>query len=280
MKPFRPLLALLCFALPAVADAEQAAVPESVIDHYLRDTDNDPTGLLLAPAEGGVFGLISVQLHAWYPELDGKLTTDGNIIDSGVDLALDDNELTAMPVVTIDILFFGFRLDGYSLKFTGTNQLNRSFTINGTTFQVNERVDSSIRIDNFRFMTVFTIVKAGPVKFALDLGVNTLFVDGTFTGENAGTASRSETLPVPVVGFIVNAKAGPVLFELDVSGMHATYNGDGGTLIDARFMVGFSFLKIVSVHIGYRHVFVDAAIDDWSIDVRLSGFFIGIALSF
>ena len=62
--------------------------------------------------------------------------------------------------------------------------------------------------------------------------------------------------------------------------MHATYNGDGGTLIDARFMVGFSFLKIVSVHIGYRYVFVDAAIDDWSIDVRLSGFFIGIALSF
>jgi hypothetical protein len=106
------------------------------------------------------------------------------------------------------------------------------------------------------------------------------FFDGRLEGDSSGTATESAIVPIPVLGILARAKIGPVLLELDVTGLVIDYGEIRGTTFDARFSVGYTFLKVVAVRAGFRIVTIDGEAEDIDIDARLSGFFVGASVQF
>ena len=90
----------------------------------------------------------------------------------------------------------------------------------------------------------------------------------------------SAPVPVPALGVLGQAKFGPVLLEVEVSGLTASYGDFDINYIDAQASVGVQFLKIVAVRAGYRMVWIDGTIEGYSVDGLLDGFFVGASLNF
>lgn len=272
--------AILLFSFSCLAPVVAAAEDETPLSHTIDDyLDGRPP--LLAPETGGLLGVFQAQLHLWAPELTGDLTVEaGLVLDLESDLGIDDTELTVVPQFQLKLLGLGLRFDAFFLKFDGSSLLSRTFTFGGATFQLNEQISTELGIDQFRLMFLIPLIDAGNVALSVQIGAAGLFLDGTVVGATTGSASRSEEIVIPLVGAVLQAKLGPVMLEVDVLGMTIDYNGPSGTIIDLRISVGTTFLEVVALHVGYRHIVIEGEGAGFFLDVTLAGFFIGVSVQF
>lgn len=279
MGPFRVLVTLLVLA--AAARAGNTSLEYS-IDSYLAEQPRLPDEPLLASSSfGGLTGWFAARLSAWYPKIDGTVASQGEMVDVGQELGLDDRELAPLGRLDFRFLGVGIRLDAYHVSYSGNGQINRTFTFQGATFQIGEPVSTDLEITQGRFMFLLPLVDTTPFMIALEGGVSIFHLQGTITGNTAGRANGEATVPLPAFGVLMQSKLGPVLMELDVLGFSLIYDGNGGKYIDISASVGISIFKFGSAHIGYRHVIFDGGSrDDVQVDVTLSGFFIGIGVQF
>ncbi|MGQ0613581.1 MAG: hypothetical protein ACT4PV_07595 [Planctomycetaceae bacterium] len=234
-----------------------------------------------APATGGLFGWIIPQVYVWFPFLKGDMDTgDGERVDFRDDLGLDEGELTVMPQLQVSLGSLGFRFSAFFARFEGSGRIDRTFTFGGISFPVSEEVTSEVRIDNYRLLSFYPIVRTDFFTLALQGGISFFHVEGTVTGATTGRASDSASLPLPMGGVVLQAKIGRFLLEADIAGFTIDFGDIGATFLDAQASLGFIVFKVVAVRVGYRHLLLDAHADEFSIDVTLSGFFAGLSFQF
>jgi hypothetical protein len=285
----RSMLVLVLLAATAAAAPRPAAGPRDGLaaavaayerDAELRALDLGPQRLLSAAAGGGPFGWLHLRVGFWYPALSGDMAADGERLDFRSDLGLSENEGAVVPEILFSLGSLGFRLDAFSLQYEGENEITRSFTFGGVTFQISEDVASRVRINHLRLLGTLALVRTDFLELRLQGGVAIFDLDGRVTGSISGTSTASGTIPIPVVGVLVQAKVSRLLFEVDVTGLTVDFGDVEGTTLDARVAVGLTFLKVAAVRVGYRIVVVDGSAGDLALDGTLDGFFVGLSVSF
>jgi hypothetical protein len=284
-KLMRCLTSLLLLAAAAAAQtglvpaapAREASPRELAVEDFLRD-HRDP--MLLAPASGGLLGWIAVRADAWYPRLDGKFSdTAGDTIEAG-ELNLDTNTWGPAAEVTLTPSRFFFRFDFYHARFAGSSTIERTFSFGGVTFPVSEDVDSRVRIENYRFLSGFAVVKTAPFRLYVMLGLGYYHLEGRVVGSVSGTAEQSLDVPAPLLGLLAQAKVTRFLFELEVSGLSISFSDVGADYVDVKASVGVTIFKVAMLRAGYRYVLLNGYASDFDVDVTLDGFFLGAGVQF
>jgi len=279
----RSILALALLAPWAFARSDAPTPREAAVESYLGQADVgtfDSHRFVHAPAGGGIVGWLSVRAYYWLPSLDGDMRSGGERLDFEDDLGIDESEGGVMPQVVLTFGPFSLKADAFFLEFEGSTTTTRTFTFGGVPFTISEDVDSSLRIDNYRLLSMFRLIHGKSVNLALIGGVSVFDFDGRVTGSVSGTASESGTVPIPVGGVLLQVEAGRFLFEVDVVGLTIEYGDIEATVLDAQVVVGVTVFKVVAVRAGYRYMLVDAVVDAFSIDATLDGFFAGVSVQF
>jgi hypothetical protein len=281
----RCLLSLLLLAALAAAEtgltpaapAREPSPREVAVESFVRDT-REP--MVLAPASGGLLGWIAVRADAWYPRLDGKFSSLGGDIVDTAELNLDTNAWGPAAEVTLTPGRFFFRFDFYTVRFEGDSSLSRTFSFGGISFTINEDVNARVRIDNFRFLSGFAVVKTAPFRLYVLLGLGYYHLEGRVVGSQSGEAEESLDIPAPLIGLLAQAKVSRFVFEVEVSGLTVSFSDVGADYIDIKASVGIQFLKVAMARVGYRYVLLNAHVSDFDVDVRLDGFFVGAGVQF
>lgn len=282
MRCLTSLLLLAAWAsaetgLVPAAPARERSPKEIAVESFVRDT-REP--MILAPASGGLLGWIAVRADAWYPQLDGKFSSFGGDIVDAAELNLDTNNWGPAADVTLTPGRFFFRFDFYQVRFEGDSTLSRTFTFGGQTFTINEDVYSRVRIDNYRFLSGFAVVKTAPVRLYILLGLGYYHLEGRVEGSVTGSAEESLDIPAPLIGLLFQAKVTRFLFELEASGLSVSFSDVGADYIDIKASVGITLFKVAAVRLGYRYVLLNGYVSDFDVDVTLDGFFVGAGVQF
>jgi opacity protein-like surface antigen len=284
-KLMRCLICVLLLAAWAAAGTRLApATPTSepsprelAVDRFVEDAR---APMVLAPASGGLLGWIALRVDAWYPRLDGHFSdTGGDIIDAA-ELNLDTNTWGPGAELTLTPSRFFFRFDFYQVSFEGDTTLSRTFTFGGISFTINEDVNARVRVDNYRFLSGFAVVKTAPFRLYVLLGLGYYHLEGRVAGNVSGSAEQSLDVPAPLIGVLAQAKLTRFLFELEVSGLSVSYSDVGADYIDVKASVGITLFKVAMVRAGYRYVLINAHVSDFDADMTLDGFFVGAGVQF
>lgn len=281
----RFLLPLLFAAATAAASDHARRTPVGrEVEAYLAEADlvtMSSDRLLSAAAQGGVMGWGSFRVDVWFPSLDGSLSDPGGAdVDVSTELGLDETEGVVVPRALVSLGGVGFLIDAYRFETEGSGTISGTFSFGGIDFTVNEDVQADIDLTNLRGFLTVPVFSTDFVRISLLGGITYYDINVTVTGELSGTGSVSAPVPVPALGVLGQAKIGPLLLELEVSGLAAAYGDFDISYIDAQASVGFQFLKIVAVRAGYRIVSIDGTIEGYNVDGVLDGFFVGASVNF
>ncbi|MHC4960299.1 MAG: porin family protein [Planctomycetota bacterium] len=233
-------------AVPTTAQAAEAQEPDADLDQAIHGYLQGETPLIAA-AHGGLFGFVSVQLNAWYPELDGDIKTGTKT------QAIKESEFVVLPVVTFNISKFGGRIDGFTSKFTAPT--------------------SEVKIDQIRALFLWSFLNTRTLSLTAEAGLIATLVDVTITG-----TSSSEDFVLPALGLLFEAKVLMFMFEVELTG--ATL-GSGETVVDFRAAAAWAILKFGALRVGYRQIYMDLDSNGTALSsANLGGFFVGIGFQF
>lgn len=280
------LALLLAAASAAAADGARKTPVGRAVESYLAEVDLVPIpdaseAYLCAAAQGGVMGWGSFRLDVWLPTLDGTLSdASGNSVDISDDLGADTTEGVVVPRALVSLGGIGFLVDAYRFQTEGDGTLTGTFTFGGVTFTATEDVHVDVDFTNVRGLMTVPVFSTDVLRISLLGGISYYDFNVTVTGQLSGTGSVSAPVPVPLVGVLGQAKFGPLLLELEVSGLTANYGDFDISYLDLQASVGFQFLKIVAVRAGYRIVAIDGTLEGYSVDGTLDGFFVGASVNF
>ncbi len=282
----RLLLPLLLVAAPAFAAGGASKTPVSrAVEAYLADGPLLPMpatsdAYLSAAAQGGVMGWASLRLDVWFPSLDGDLNDEAGNSASLGDLGIEDTEVVLVPRALLSFGGVGLLIDAWKFETDGNGTINDTFTFGGIDFTVSENVQTDVDIMNVRGLMTLPIVHTDFLRISLLGGISYYDFNVTVTGETSGTGSVTAPVPVPLAGILGQAKFGPLLLEVEVSGLTFDYGDYDINYLDLQASVGITVFKIVALRAGYRLVAIDGTIEGYSIDGTLDGFFVGASLNF
>jgi len=282
MRCLTSLLLLAAWAaaetgLIPVAPARDPSPAEIAVDNFVRDT-REP--MVLAPASGGMVGWIAVRVDAWYPRLDGSFSSLGGDIIDTKELNLDTNAWGPAAEIALTPGRFFFRFDFYQVRFEGDSTLSRTFTFGGLSFTIDEDVNAYVRIDNYRFLSGFAVVKTAPIRLYVLLGLGYYHLEGRIVGAVSGEAEEALDIPAPLIGLLFQAKVTRFVFEVEASGLTISFSDVGADYVDIKASVGITVFKVAMLRLGYRYVLLNGHVDDFDVDVKLDGFFIGAGVMF
>jgi hypothetical protein len=277
----RFLASLLLLAAAAAAREDPRRTPAGrEVEGYLAESAGIPLLSAAANAQGGS-GWASLRLDAWFPALDGTIDDEGGgQINVTNDLGLDNNELALVPRVLLSLGRVGFLFDMYRFKSEGNGTLTATVDFGGVTFQFNENVVSDVDILNVRTLMTIRVWKSEPFQLTLLAGFSYYDLEVVMQGTVSGTGRAAAQLPVPLLGVLCQGRIGRFLLEAEVSGLAADYEDFDVTYLDVQASVGFTFLKVVAVRVGYRITSLDGTVDEFDMDGTLDGFFVGAAVNF
>jgi hypothetical protein len=281
----RFVMLFLLAAAPAFAAGGSTTPVGREVASYLADTPLVPMpatsdAYLSAAAQGGVMGWASLRLDAWYPALDGDLNDESGNSASLSDLGIDDNEVVLVPRALLSFGGVGLLIDAWRFQTDGDGTIEDTFTFGGVDFVVSEDVHTDVDITNIRGLLTVPVVATDFLRISLLGGISYYDFNVTVTGESSGSGSVTAPVPVPLLGILGQAKFGPVLLEVEVSGLTFEYGDYDINYFDLQASVGISLFKVVALRGGYRVVAIDGTIEGYSIDGTLSGFFVGASLNF
>jgi len=270
---------LVLFAAPlAVQAAEQRTPLEVEVNSYLREAPRDRP--LLAPASGGMTGWLLVQVHAWYPSLDGTMSSGTDPLDFQDDLGLTDNEFSVMPIVQVSLGGVGLRLDGFFLNYKGTNTLTGDIDFGGFTFPAGTEIASEVGIEYVRLMLLIPVVKTEVLTLYLEGGLAYVGLDGNVAAFGVGVGVEDIQLPLPLIGVLFQSKLGEFVFEVEASGLTISYSDLGATVFDGTVSVGYTIAEFFGVRVGYRFVYAEGEAENFRIESRIQGGFAGLTFQF
>ncbi len=283
----RMLIPLLLAAATASAagDAARRTPVGRAVEAYIADADlvpmPAPSGTFLsAAAQGGVMGWGSFRLDVWLPALDGTISDDGGGSMDTSALGIEDTEVVVVPRALLSLGGVGLLIDAYRFQTEGDGTITGTFTFGGIVFTVAEDVHTEVDITNVRGLLTLPIVNTDVLRISLLGGISYYDFNVTVTGSTSGSGSVTAPVPLPLAGVLGQAKFGPLLLELEVSGLTFAAGDYDVNYLDIQASVGFQFLKIVAVRAGYRLVAIDGTIEGFHVDGTIDGFFVGASVNF
>ena len=237
---------------------------------------------IVAPAQGGVLGMLIPKLYYWDAELSGVLTDgfSGDLIDVQADLGVDVMEGTLMPELQMVLGGIVVRFNGFEFEFLGDAILQRTINFGGQTFTVTEQVLTELDLQNYRVTAGFRLLNTPWLAVALQGGVAYYELEATITSTLAGTVSESVQAPVPVVGVLAQAKFGMFIFSGEVSGISFSIEGVALDYLEINVSAGVILFRILSVQVGWRQIAFDIEDSNLALDATLEGFYFGGAIHF
>lgn len=250
-----------------------------------------PCGLRAADTEANNYW-VRASVSAWLPNLSGDLAyQSGSSSPSTVSsdfLGLGDTELA--PMLDLDVkppfvpLIPNLRLGFYHFDTEGSKTLTQNFTYGGRTYPVGTTVSTEAT-----FTDLYTELNWQPLDLDLvgvgfGLGLHSLQARLAVSGSGSSEA-YDELVLIPVLALRAHVNPLDMLaFEAEINGLSLNAGDFDGTFADLRLQAIWRPLNWLGVLGGYRHIMLDAEIEDGSskltIDLSLSGPFLGALAQF
>lgn len=237
---------------------------------------------VVAPAQGGLLGLLIPKLYYWDAELSGVLTDglSGNLIDVQNDLGVDVMEGTLMPELQMVLGGMVIRFNGFEFEFRGDTVLQRTIDFGGQTFTISDQVVTELDLQNYRLTAGFRVLNLPWLAVALQGGVAYYELEATVTSTLVGTANESIQAPVPVIGVLAQAKLGMFILSAEVSGISFSIEGVALDYYEINVSAGIILFRILSVQVGWRSIDINIEDSNLALDATLEGLYFGGAIHF
>ncbi len=228
---------------------------------------------------------VGIRGQYWFPDLSGDIRVDDNGL-SGTSLDLEDDlevDDESYPLVEVFAGLGNHHLSVayYNADYEGSNVLDRTITFDGDTFNVGERVKSSLEYDVYDVMYRYDLLDLENVLAGFSLGLvgRVQVFDGSVEIDSPSMSTRQDfTAPIPMAG--LNLHLG-ILADLLEARVLATGIGYGkGSMIDAQADISFTPFPFIDIHGGYRAMVIDFETDDVELNYDVLGPYVGVTLSF
>jgi hypothetical protein len=200
----------------------------------------------------------------WPVHTKGTIRAQGTPVDLQSDLGVNQNAATFTGKLNVRL---GGRhqinVEGTPFRLEGDMNLARSVTYQGRTFSIADHVTSTADLDYFYAGYQFDLISRPAGHFGLEAGGAWLHATGAITSAATGvTASKSETVGIPLAGLAFRAFPVHRAFDVEINGEVKGMNfGSYGHFVQAAAGVGIGRGHFL-IEGGYR--FVNADIHDSS----------------
>lgn len=211
-----------------------------------------------------------VGAYQWQPDYEGSVRSGGESVDLEQDLGFSDDDASVVflalehPVPLLpNVLLQHTRLDS-----DATAVLNRSFTFDDVTYNVNDQVTTSLDLTHTDLTLYYEILDNW---MELDLGLtvrhfsNEVSIRSTSAG--ASSVDLSVTLPMVYAAARFNLPLSGLYVAVDGSGV--SYSGD--RLIDYRALIGYETGIGLGVEVGVRRFDLRYEDDNDEADIKTDG---------
>ena len=202
---------------------------------------------------------IEVTLSWWPVHTAGTIRAGGTPVDFQSDLGVNQNAPTFSGKLDLKLGNRNrVRMEGTPFRLDGTRSLPQSITYQGRTFAINDRVTSTADLNYFYAGYQFDFIARPGGHLGLEAGGAYLNATGSITSQVAGvTASRSETVGMPLAGIAFRTFPLHGRFDLEINGEIKGMNfGAYGHYVQASANIGAG-VKHVLLEAGYRIVNAD-----------------------
>ncbi len=233
----------------------------------------------LSGLEAGVRG------YYWFPSLAANAqtftgSTTGTKFDAKDDLGVEDENFPSGEAF-VRIGRIHLRAGYTPVSYDGSKTLTRSIVFNDRTFDVGERVvssldvtmvDGDIQIDLFRPDVV-------AASFNLGLILKVKCVDGTVELASGGTTEKRDfSAPIPMAGLAAGVGVFKNALRADMRATGMAYSGNHVYEGDVfASVIPFPFFRIQG---GYRYIDLKVDDDDIVAELTMKGPYVGAQLSF
>ncbi len=212
-----------------------------------------------------------LQVQGFRPSIDSTLRLDnrdtgarGTTLGLEDDLGLKSHEW--LPSLLAGVRFGGdwrAEFEAYSLKRSGTRQLDRSINVDDTVFQAAATVDTHFDTTVYRGSIGYSFFRTPQAEFGASVGVHVTRVRAALSGTGVleGVVSvdrsvdRAKTVPLPTLGlygtfalndtWVLNTRADLLYLKVKES---------KGRLVNLAANLVYRFTPNVGAGVGYRYV--------------------------
>ena len=222
---------------------------------------------------------LRLEYDQWAPTLNATLQIggEGSEVDVKSDLGLEDKKLR--PISGALQLSRGVKLRGSytSLDYRGDRKVSRDFTFEGTSYQVSERVVSSLKGKYYTADLELDIIKTTSGFIGLMVGAQVFDVQATLDVPAVGKHEEtSQQLPIPVIGAAGRLYFGRLSVGGEISGLSI---GKRGHVYEAAGGAGLHISDRLAIRGGYRSVRLHGEKEPDLIDFKMEGWTFGVELS-
>ncbi len=238
---------------------------------------------------------VSIEPRLAQPAVSGNVAAaapgqplQSNDVEGALDLGRDDTAFGARAD-----LKFGSPHLVLSLsrdEFEGEGSLTGQLSDNGVVLLAGTDVGTNVDFGIYSGLLTFDLVPSDMVEVGIGFGLHIVDLDARVTsrdGGNPGEIDLQATLPIPVVALQAAVEFGRFEIHGLASGMSIRASGDEATFYDLELGARFRILGegvTGSIAAGWKYSRLDAEYEDdndnASVDLRLSGPYIGITIAF
>ena len=177
-------------------------------------------------------------------------------------------------------------LSTQSASFSGTGTVDAMLNLGGNMIPIGATVESDMDLGITSAILLFDFFPGKTVE--LGLGFGAVLIDFDVEMLDTGSSlviTSNETIPIPILAANLGVRLGPFEIAALLSGLSLSYDGNGGSFIDAdvfaryRFAGGKNRVR-ASLIAGWRQIDFDGEYDDGSdeveADLEVSGPYFGI----
>ncbi|HEX9137342.1 MAG TPA: TIGR04219 family outer membrane beta-barrel protein [Nitrospirota bacterium] len=243
--------------------------------------------LIAVPCSAFAFFGVEAGVGVWHQTPSGTisykpLTGTSADVDLKNDMNLgSENQLFVRAKVELPLILPNVYFMATPMSFKGNGALNRDISFNNIQFNATAFVESKVKLDHYDLAFYYPIpllktATLGKLNVDLGLDVRQIAFEGTITG-GGQTASKSMTVYLPMIYAGVQFKPISLIgIEGEVRGISYGSN----TYIDYIARVKVNPIPLFFVGAGYRAETVKLDIQSVKADIKFSGPFAEVGLSF
>lgn len=209
--------------------------------------------------------------QALFSSLDTSLRIDNSVNGNQGTLIDLEKDLGASRHLTVPTVLIGGRISSkWRLEFeylglpqSATRTIDRTITIDDTTYNVGATLQSRFKTDIYRFVVGWSPIKTDTAELGFSIGGHITNFDLSVSGQGATgggtvtlqTRSKSQLAPLPTIGTYANYDLSE-MFSLygRIDFFALTIDKYSGHLVDAQAGVQARFAKNFGIGAGYRFV--------------------------
>ncbi|PYV10652.1 MAG: hypothetical protein DMG23_06910 [Acidobacteria bacterium] len=198
--------------------------------------------------------LIEFTPSYWLVNSSGKAQSGSDSVDLRSDLGVRKNTSEFLGKVTLKP-FRKHRLvfEGVPFRFSGRNNLNRTFTFAGQTYMVQDQITFKAQINYLFGGYQYDVVSLRHGHFGIVTGVAYFDARGTITSSASGTSSSDRVqVPLPLLGAEFRAFPMRASNRININGeLKGMSFGRYGSYFQSALNAGLSFGRHVTFQAGF-----------------------------